>query len=51
LSAGSDRVDEFRLALGRTVEFGRPFQKGFFTVGDRRQAQGRDVILDAHWRF
>src|SRR4030081_1696190 len=46
--AGSDRIDEFRLALGGTVEFGRPLQEGFFTVGNRRETQGRDVILDAH---
>src|SRR5712664_2054311 len=48
---GSDRIDQFGLAFRRTVEFGRPFQEGFFTVGHRRQAQGRDVILDAHRRF
>src|SRR6202790_3995490 len=48
---GSDSIDEFRLALGRAVEFRRPFQEGFFTVGDRRQAQRRDVVLDAHRRF
>src|SRR6266849_5270519 len=49
--AGSDGVDEFGLALGRTVEFGRPFQEGFFAVRDWRQAQRRDVVLDAHRRF
>src|SRR6202035_2589547 len=49
--AGSDIVDKFGLALGRTVEFGRPFQKGFITVGHRRQAQRRDVVFDTHWRL
>src|SRR5713226_6027856 len=49
--AGSNGVDEFGLALGRTVEFGGPFQEGLFPIGDRCQAQGRDVILDAHGRF
>src|SRR6266849_1828647 len=49
--AGSDRVDQFSLALRRTVEFGRPFQEGLFTVGHRRQTQCRDVVLDAHRRF
>src|SRR3984893_17473703 len=49
--ARSDRVDEFGLALGRAVEFGRPLQKGLVTVSDWRQAQGRDVVLNAHGRF
>src|SRR5258708_21420941 len=49
--AGSDRVDQFGLALRRTVEFGRPFQEGLFAVGHRRQTQCRDVVLDAHRRF
>src|SRR5260370_13795988 len=35
---GSDVVDKFGLALGRAVEFGRPFQKRFVAVGDGRQA-------------
>src|ERR1700676_2600283 len=48
---GSDVVDEFGLALGSAVEVGRPFQEGLVAVGDRRQAQGRDIILDAHRRF
>src|ERR1700730_6862208 len=42
--AGSDGVHECGLALGRAIELGRPFQKGLVTVGDRRQAQRRDVI-------
>src|ERR1700687_3356061 len=49
--AASDRADQFGLALGRTVEFRRPFQEGLVAVGDRRQAQRRDVVLDAHRRF
>src|SRR5258708_1854060 len=49
--AGSDRVDQFGLAFRRTVELGRPFQEGLFTVGHRRQTQCRDVVLDAHRRF
>ncbi len=36
---------------GCAVEFGRPLQKGLVTVGDRRQAQRRDIVLDAHRRF
>src|SRR5450631_4393696 len=42
---GSDGVDEFALALGRAVEVRRLLQEAASTVGDRRQAQGRDVIL------
>src|SRR5260370_24886121 len=49
--AGSDVVDEFGLALGSAVEVGRPFQEGLVAVGDRRQAQRRDVVFDAHGGF
>src|SRR6266404_3804797 len=49
--AGSDRVDQFGLALRRTVEFGRPFQVCLFTFCHRLQTQCRDVVLDAHRRF
>src|SRR3984885_13273511 len=44
-------VDQFGFALGRAVELGRPFHEGFFAVGDRRQAQCRDVVLDTHRRL
>src|ERR1700681_2347985 len=37
--AGSDGVDQFRLALGRAVGVGRPFDPRFFTVGGKRQAR------------
>jgi hypothetical protein len=49
--AASDRADQLGFALRRTVEFRRPFQEGLVAVGDRRQAQRRDLILDAHRRF
>src|ERR1700733_1833987 len=49
--AASNVVDQFGFTLGRAVELGRPFHEGLFTVGDRRQAQRRDVVLDTHRRF
>src|SRR3984957_15108733 len=49
--AAADVVDQFGFALGRAVELGRPFHEGFFAVGDRRQAQCRDVVLDTHRRL
>src|ERR1700722_19725131 len=47
----TDVVDQFGLALGRAVELGRPFHERLFTVGDRRQAQRRDIVLDPHRRL
>src|SRR5436305_6395192 len=49
--AAADGIDQFGFALGRAVELGRPFQEGLVAVGNRRQAQGRNVVLDAHRRF
>ncbi len=42
---------QFGLALRRAVEFGRPFDEGAVAVGDRRQPQRRDVVLNAHRAF
>ena len=44
-------VDQLGLTLGRAIELGRPFGEGALAVGDRRQPQGRHIVLDAHRRF
>src|ERR1700679_20073 len=43
--------DELAFALGRAVEFRRPFDEGPFRIRHRRQTQRRDIVLDAHRRF
>ena len=45
--AAADLLDQRRLALGRAVEIGLPLGEGGVAVGDRRQRQGGDVVLDA----
>src|ERR1700722_2310012 len=46
-----DIVDYLSFAIGRGVKFGAPFGEGLVAVGDGYQAQGRDIILDAHRAF
>src|SRR5262245_15714210 len=49
--AGPDRRRQLGLALRRAVELGGPFGKSALAVGDRREAQGRDIVLDPHRRL
>src|SRR5262249_5395248 len=49
--AVADVADELGLALGRAIEFGRPFDERSLAVGNRRQPQRADIVLDAHRRL
>ena len=43
-----DLLRKLALALGRTVELGRPFGEGAIAVGDRRELESGDVVLHSH---
>src|SRR3981189_1201791 len=47
----ADRVRQLALLARRRIELGRPLGKSTVAVGDRRQFEGGDVIVDAHRRF
>src|SRR5262245_33661026 len=47
----ADIADQLGLAFRRAIEFCRPFDERSFAVGDRRQPQRGDIVLDAHRGF
>src|SRR5260370_6422590 len=47
----ADGVGQPAFLAGQCVELGRPFGESTVAVGDRRQFEGGNVVVDAHRRF